>query len=162
MSAKGLRPFRARSSIQVEELNTPLEMTQPKIATALPLRARPPPALTVLSSIDENAGSVWDKYTKCFEIELGQKYIVAQRQTGSRQLFLIRKTERNNPDGTIRLLRQLRAHRGFVACFEVFVSSSPADLDMVCEYVDLTLLHIMQVQVFPSETQVAAATGQVR
>lgn len=127
----------------------------------IPLMVHTSPALTVISSVSEHQGSVWEKYTKCFEVDLGRKYAVGRRKRIFKNLVLIRQTDKTMLDWKLRLLRQLRTHSSFIACFEVFSVDSSLDVHLVCEYVDLNLLHLMQVPVVPSEGQVAAVAGQV-
>lgn len=93
----------------------------------------------------ERTDSVWNHYTRCFDIELSRRYTVGQRKAGPANLVLIRWTKKVDLDWKLRLLRQLRGCGSFVTYSEVFSSSSSTDVDMVYEYNDLTLLHIMQV-----------------
>jgi hypothetical protein len=75
---------------------------------------------------------------------------------GSR--VLVRQTSNQRLDGKLRILAQFRRQPYFVQTIEVFLSDSM--VDVVCEYVDLTLLHILACPRFPTEKEVAAIAGQ--
>jgi len=55
---------------------------------------------------------------------------------------------------------QLMEQPCFAGCFEVFGSASSPYL--VCEYLSLTLGHILGLPLLPTEVEVAAIAGQVR
>ncbi|KAJ9493248.1 hypothetical protein H2202_011293 [Exophiala xenobiotica] len=103
-------------------------------------------------------GPIWANYKRCFELELNGKVDIAIPQTSSPKLVVVRRAATTNLDHQMQTLLQLMEQPYFARCFEVFGSvSSPY---FVCEYLSLTLGHIMGLPLFPTEVEVMAITGQ--
>ena len=100
------------------------------------------------------------RYEKLYELELNRMVDVAEMKGPTTELCIIRRISRDDSDSKIQLLDQLREQKFFVACHEIFVSE--AHVHLVCEFLDLTLLHILGAPVFPTERQIAAIAGQAR
>ncbi|KAK5215861.1 hypothetical protein LTR96_011182 [Exophiala xenobiotica] len=102
---------------------------------------------------------IWANYKRCIELELNGKVDIAIPQTSSPKLVVVRRAATTNLDHQMQTLLQLMAQPYFARCFEVFGSvSSPY---FVCEYLSLTLGHIMGLPLFPTEVEVVAITGQL-
>jgi hypothetical protein len=113
-----------------------------------------------LQYLQHRRGSIWAEYKRCFELELNGKVDVAVPRSTSQKLFVVRRAATSNLNRQLHMLVQLMAQPYFAKCFQVFGSvSSPY---FVCEYLNLTLGHILGLPTFPTEVEVAAIAGQVR
>ncbi len=111
-----------------------------------------------LNTIRKSNCSVWTMYVQKHEIALNGLVSVAQRKEALGSRVLVRQTSKERLYRKLRLLAQFRRKPYFLQPFEVFVSDSTVDI--VCDYVDLTLLHILGNPRLPTENEVAAIAGQ--
>jgi hypothetical protein len=104
-------------------------------------------------------GSVWAQYKQCFELELNGKVDIAVPRASTPKLVVIRRAATSDFNRQANELLQIMKQPYFAKCFEVFGSvSSPY---FVCEYLSLTLGHLLAVPTFPTEVEVRAIAGQV-
>jgi hypothetical protein len=101
---------------------------------------------------------VWSQYTKMHELEMGSTVNIAEKKGPLSGRVLIRQTSNMGLDNKIRLLTQLHQRPHFLETTGVFLSGTV--MDIVCEYMDLSLEHILGVPRFPTEKEVAAIAGQ--
>lgn len=111
-----------------------------------------------LNTIQTSNFSVWTIYVQKYEIALNGLVSVAQRKETLGNHVLVRQTSKERLYRKLRLLAQFRRKPYFLQSFEVFISDSTVDI--VCDYIDLTLLHILGNPRFPTENEVAAIAGQ--
>ena len=110
--------------------------------------------------MQQRRGSIWAKYRQCFELELNGKVDVVVPRAVSPELLIVRRAATTNVSCQTKTLVQLMEQPFFARCFEVFGSASSPYL--VCEYLSLTLGHILGLPLLPTEVEVAAIAGQVR
>jgi hypothetical protein len=126
----------------------------------LPVEHHSSAGLDSLNTIPFSNASVWTKYVRKHQIELDGLVIIAQEKRPLGNRVLIRHISKENLDQKIRLLAQFRRKSVFLKTSEVF-RSGPT-VHAVCEYVDLTLLHLLGCPRFATEKEVAAIAGQGR
>jgi hypothetical protein len=125
---------------------------------SLPLEVRDRAAAESLDAIPRFESSVWSQYTKMHELEMGGTVNIAEKKGPLSGRVLIRRTSNMGLDYKIRLLTQLRRRPYFLETMGVFLSGTVVDI--VCEYMDLSLEHILGAPRFPTEKEVAAIVGQ--
>ena len=104
-------------------------------------------------------GSVWDKYEKCFELDLNGKVDVAISRAKPTRLVIVRPAGTNRLNHKLKMVTQLMLQPSFATCLEIFGSvTAPI---FVCEYLNLNLGHVWGVPSFPKEAEVRAIAGQV-
>jgi hypothetical protein len=101
---------------------------------------------------------VWTKYRQKDEIELNRRVSVAQANDRLGASVLVRQISKERLYRKLRILAQFRRQPYFPKTFEIFFSDSI--VDVVCEYVELTLRHIFEALRFPTEKEIAAIAGQ--
>jgi hypothetical protein len=124
----------------------------------LPLEAHSSRDEEPLNSLSLSHSPVWTSYTQKREIELNGVVPVAEANDPLASRVLVRQMSKEKLDGNLRLLTQFRRQPHFPETFEAFLSGSL--MHIVCEYVDLTLLHILGSPRFPTEKGVASIPGQ--
>lgn len=103
--------------------------------------------------------SVWTKYQKRYQIDLNGMVTVAQPRGRSTAMFVVRQTLNRMSSDKLSLLQHLRQEPTFVRFYEAY-SSTPL-CHFICEYMDITLEHLMGAPVYPDEKHIAAIAGQV-
>ncbi|KAK5044693.1 hypothetical protein LTR84_010585 [Exophiala bonariae] len=98
------------------------------------------------------------KYLQKDEIELNGLVSVAQENGRLGTCVLVRQMSNESLYRELRILAQFRRQRYFPKTIEIFFSGSM--VDVVCEYVDLNLLHISESLRIPTEKELAAIGGQ--
>jgi hypothetical protein len=90
---------------------------------------------------------------------LNGKVDIAVPRASTPKLVVIRRAATSDFNRQANELLQIMKQPYFAKCFEVFGSvSSPY---FVCEYLSLTLGHLLAVPTFPTEVEVRAIAGQV-
>jgi hypothetical protein len=92
------------------------------------------------------------------ELEIGGTVNITEKKGSLSGRVLIRRISNMGLDYKIRLLTQLRRRPYFLKTIGVFLSGTVVDI--VCEYIDLTLKHILGAPRFPTKKEVAAIIGQ--
>ena len=131
---------------------------KPSMFPDLPLQVHPTAIGSAAMPIPQHHASPWTRYEVRYKIDLNGMVTVVERKGNLTQLVTVRQTFKTDLDRKVRLLNQLRGHRSFVACIELFLSDSIVHI--VGEFMDLTLLHVLGARGFPTEKQVAAIAGQ--
>ena len=129
-----------------------------RLPPRLPLEPHTSTEAESLNTIPSSNASVWTKYVQKHQLELNGLVDIAKGKEPLGNRVLVRQTSNQRLDGKLRTLAQFRRQPYFVQTFEVFLSGTM--VDVVCEYVDLTLLHILGCPRFPTEEEVAAIAGQ--
>jgi hypothetical protein len=144
-----------RKKRKIEAPRSANQLTPPP----LPLEVRARTAAESLDAIPRFESSVWSQYTQMHELEMGGTVNIAEKKGPLSSRVLIRRTSNMGLDNKIRLLTQLHQRPYFLETTGVFLSDTVVDI--VCEYMDLSLEHILGVPRFPTEKEVAAIVGQV-
>jgi hypothetical protein len=137
-----------------EFLRTYAKILPPK----LPLEVHSSRVGESLNTIPQSNSSVWTKYLQKDEIELNGPVSVAQENGRLGTCVLVRQMSNERLYRKLRILAQFRRQRYFPKTIEIFISGSM--VDVVCEYVDLNLLHISGSLRIPTEKELAAIGGQ--
>jgi hypothetical protein len=124
----------------------------------LPVEHHLSAGLDSLNTIPLSTTPIWTKYKRRHQIVLNDLIIVAQETNPPRGRVLIRQINKENLDRKMRLLAQLRRKSFFLNSSEVFRSGQT--IYVVCEYVDLTLVHLLGCPRLATEEEVAAIAGQ--
>ena len=74
-------------------------------------------------------------------------------------MFVVRQTPKRALSGKLSILQHLCQEPAFVRFYEAY-SSTPL-CHFICEYMDITLEHLMGAPVYPEEKHIAAIAGQV-
>lgn len=111
-----------------------------------------------LNTLPSSTSSVWTKYTQCRVIRLNALIGVAKRIGFPEDVVLIRQTSKERLYAKGRLLAQFRQQPFFLKTFEIFYSS--LTVDIVCEFVELSLLHLVDYARLPTQKEVVAIAGQ--
>ena len=130
----------------------------PSMFPDLPLQVHPTAIGSSSMPIPQHHASPWTRYEERYQIDLNGMVTVVEGKGALAQLVTVRQIPKTDLDRKVRLLNQLRGHRSFVACIELFLSDSI--MQIVSEFMDFTLLHVLATAVFPTEKQVAAIAGQ--
>ena len=130
----------------------------PSMFPDLPLQVHSTAIGSSSMPIPQHHASPWTRYEERYKIDLNGMVTVVEGKGALAQLATVRQILRTDLDRKVRLLNQLRGNRSFVACIDIFLSNSIVQI--VSEFMDLTLLHVLGTAVFPTEKQVAAIAGQ--
>ncbi|KIW36455.1 uncharacterized protein PV06_11310 [Exophiala oligosperma] len=85
---------------------------------------------------------------------------VARRIESPEDVVLVRQTSKERLYEKARLLAQFRQQPFFLKTFEIFCSSLMVDI--VCEFVEFSLLYLVEHARLPTQKEVVAITGQAR
>lgn len=118
------------------------------------------PVQNATATVPQRPGSVWAVYEKRFTIEFDMVVPIVEKKDGTPGLWTVRKTSTEMLDRKFRLLNQFQDASMFVRIIEVFLADDT--MDMVCERMELSLLHIAEAPLFPQELHLAAIAGQER
>jgi hypothetical protein len=144
--------------VQEREIPELLRTNAKIIPPKLPLEVHSSMFGESLNTIPQSSSSVWTKYRQKDEIELNGRVSIAQANDSLGACVLVRQMSKERLYRKLRILAQFRRQPYFPKTFEIFFSDSM--VDVVCEYVELTLRHIFEALRFPTEKEVAAIAGQ--
>ena len=102
--------------------------------------------------------SVWTKFDRIYQLEMNGPVVVAERRSRPGELAMVRQISNTELDRKRRNLQQLRQPH-FAACFDIF--QFEGQVSLVCEYMDLSLLHLVAAPTFPTEKHIRAIVAQV-
>src|ERR1700712_4502789 len=111
------------------------------LSPKLPLEHHRSAGLDSLNTIPLSTTPIWTKYKRGHQIMLNDFVIVAQKTKSPGGRVLVRQIDKENLDRKIRLLVQWRRKSFFLESSEVFRSGQT--IYVICEYVDLTLDHLL-------------------
>lgn len=171
-----LLPDQYSATQQLEDLTNITEndyggddtMTSTASAVAL---AGPPTSSAGLRKTHQNAStqpreclrryqtSVWDAYRKHFDVKLNGPVEVAVRRADPSMLVIVRQAAATDIRSRGKELTRLMKQPYFVQCWELYAADPVPHL--VCEYMSISLVHVVGLPVFPSEAELAAIAGQV-
>lgn len=120
---------------------------------------QPNPAAHCRDQIPCSDESVWSKYQKRYQIDLDGMVTVVQPRGRSTALFVVRRILNRTSSDQLSLLQHLCQESTFVRFYEAY--SSAHLCHFICEYMDMTLEHLMGAPVYPEEKHIAAIAGQV-
>lgn len=103
--------------------------------------------------------SVWSLYSKCYEVDFGGGYLwVASGKGSSLGLFLVQKEEKFDATQSSMVLENSQGQY-FVKCCDIFQTGS--SIDLVFEFMNMSLTQIIGAPRLPTEQEVLAIVGQV-
>ena len=154
---------------RVEHMNDSQGREHPELVLSRNRRFKPPRLPVSLQSsgpgeslntIRQSNSSVWTKYIQGHDMDWDGDglVLVAQCEAPSGKQVLVRQASKEGLYHKLRLLAQFRRQTYFPETFEVFISGSM--MDIVCEYVDFALVHILRCPRLPTEKEAAAIAGQ--
>jgi hypothetical protein len=144
--------------VQEREIPGFLRTNSKIIPPKLPLEVHSSILGESLNTIPQSSSPVWTKYRQKDEVELNGRVSVAQANDRLGACVLVRQMSKERLYRKLRILAQFRRQPYFSKTFEIFFSGSM--VDVVCEYVELTLRHIFEALRFPTEKEVSAIAGQ--
>ncbi|KAI1655473.1 kinase-like domain-containing protein [Daldinia decipiens] len=105
------------------------------------------------------SGSPWNHYERKYRLDGGSSFGIIIPRDGKGRQSMIRTISGSNLDEQIQNIRQL-SHENIVKNIEIYISSDQ-DYYLISEFMPVSLMHLCQAPIYPTEPQLSSILHQV-